>query len=174
VLLLALFVRFGDPAARPHRALVASPADLRLVRWHHRVFYALLAAAPVEWWLGGRPAGWRTLAGAALLALGVRGYRRAGAALGPHLGPLVAPPEPAGLVREGPYGRVRHPMYRAEVAMAAGAASMLGGPVAAALAVAFAALIVYRISREERALAERLPDYPAYARRTARLVPHVY
>ena len=173
--MLALFVRFTDrEAARPHRELVASPADLRLVRRHHRVFYALLAAAPLEWWLRGRDAGWRVLAGAALFALGLYGYRRAGAALGPQLGPLVAPPEPATLVAAGPYARVRHPMYRAEIAMAAGTALMLGGPVAALLALVFAALVVHRIGREEQALAERLPDYAGYVRRTARLVPHVY
>jgi protein-S-isoprenylcysteine O-methyltransferase Ste14 len=172
---LALFVRFTDPgAARVHRELIASPADLRLVRGYHRLFYALLAVAPLEWWLRGRDAGWRVLAGAALFMLGLRGYRRAGAALGPQLGPLVAPPEPAVLVVGGPYARVRHPMYRAEIAMAAGAALMVGGPVAAALTIAFAALVVHRIGREEQALAERLPDYADYARRTARLVPHVY
>jgi protein-S-isoprenylcysteine O-methyltransferase Ste14 len=172
---LALFVRFTDPeAARPHRELVASPADLRLVRRHHRVFYELLAVAPVEWWVRGGDTGWRVLAGAALFALGLRGYRRAGAALGPQLGPLVAPPEPAALVAGGPYARVRHPMYRAEIAMAAGAALMLGGLVTAMLALAFAVLVVHRIGREEQALAERLPDYAGYARRTSRLVPHVY
>lgn len=117
---------------------------------------------------------WRVLAGGGLFACGLWGYRRAGTTLGPQLGPLVAPTEPAGLVVGGCYRRIRHPMYLAEVAMAVGAAVMLGRWVSTALAASFVAIVIHRIGKEEAALAARLPEYPAYARRTHRLIPHVY
>ena len=176
-LVLALFVRFVDPDAPPRRHVaprIVPAAQLRLVRWHHRLFYTLLAVAPLEWWWRGRPAGWGTLVGVGLFAAGIVGYRRAGRALGPQLSPLLAPSEPAAVVESGPYRRVRHPMYRAELAMACGAALSLASWLAGALAVALGALVLRRIAREEDLLAARLPAYRAYAARTTRLLPHVY
>jgi len=153
---------------------VCSPDDLRVIRRQHRVFYALLLLAPTEWLWWGRPAGWLQLAGAVLFLAGVVGYRRAGGALGEHLSPLLAPPEPAVLVEQGAYRRLRHPMYLAEVAVAFGAALTLAASLATALAVVFTAVIVQRIGHEERALAARLPGYAAYTTRTYRLIPYVY
>lgn len=138
------------------------------------MFYALLLAAPVEWLLAGPTPGWRVLLGGSLLGAGVWGYRTMARTLGPHLGPLVAPTEPAGLVEHGWYRHVRHPMYLGEIAMAVGAAVMLGRWLSGVLAVVFTALVVHRIGKEEAALRERLPAYADYARRTARLIPHVY
>lgn len=172
---VALFVRFEEPAApRGHRQLVASDADLAMVKRHHAVFYALLLAAPIEWLVRGRPAGALQIVGAIVLLAGVAGYRRAGRALGDQLGPLIAPAEPAVLVERGPYGRLRHPMYLAELAMAFGVPGLLAASWTFVLSGLFAVLVIQRIGVEERALAERLPDYPAYAARTSRLLPHVY
>ncbi|MCC6850545.1 MAG: isoprenylcysteine carboxylmethyltransferase family protein [Deltaproteobacteria bacterium] len=173
--LAALFVRFVDPeAARAPRRLVASEADLALVRRHHALFYLLVAAAPVEWWLHGCPAGpWQTV-GAALAATGVCGYRRAGRVLGDQLSPLVAPVEPARLVEDGWYGRIRHPMYLAELALALGLPILLAAPWTLVVSALFLVAVVRRIGVEERALTARFPDYPAYASRTSRLLPHVY
>ena len=173
----ALVMRLGGPAmmrslAKSHK--VASPEDLRLVRRHHAVFYALLVAAPVEWWWRGRPAGWLQLAGAVVMVAGVVGYRRAGGALGDHLSPLVAPAEPAVLVERGPYRRLRHPMYLAEIAIAFGAPCLLAARGTVLLSVLFTALVIRRIGIEERVLGARLADYRSYAARTYRLVPYVY
>jgi hypothetical protein len=68
-LVLALFVRFQE-AGRTRRAapVIASAADARLVRLQHRFFYALLLAAPLEWWWRGRPSAWSQVAGAAFAA----------------------------------------------------------------------------------------------------------
>jgi protein-S-isoprenylcysteine O-methyltransferase Ste14 len=144
------------------------------VRRHHVLFYALLVLAPLEWWWRGRPADPSQAIGAALLLLGVVGYRRAGRALGDQLTPLVAPAEPAVLIERGPYRRLRHPMYLAELAMAFGAPLLLAAWWTLAVSLLFALAVVRRIGVEERALAERLPDYPTYASRTSRLIPHVY
>lgn len=173
--MLALFVRVVDPdATRAPRRFVASEADLALVRRHHMLFYALVIAAPIEWWLRGSPAEPSQLFGALVAAAGVVGYRRAGATLGDQLGPLVAPVEPARLVERGFYAGIRHPMYLAEIAMAFGVPVELGCRFTLLLAAGFALAVLRRIGIEERALAERLPDYAAYAARTARLIPHVY
>jgi protein-S-isoprenylcysteine O-methyltransferase Ste14 len=144
------------------------------VRRHHRVFYAVLLASLVEWLARGRPAQAWQLVGVALFALGVAGYRRAGRALGDQLSPLVRPREPARLVDAGPYRRVRHPMYRAELAMAFGAPLVLAACYTLALSIVFLGLVLHRIGVEEQALAVDTPDFPAYAARTKRLVPHVY
>jgi protein-S-isoprenylcysteine O-methyltransferase Ste14 len=154
--------------------LVASSADLTVVRRHHAAFYALLTAGPVEWLLRGRPAGWSQLAGVVLMLAGVAGYRWAGVALGDHLSPLVAPSEPAALVERGPYRRLRHPMYLAEIALAVGAPLTLGACFTLLLSALFVALVIHRIGVEERCLAQRLATYPDYAARTHRLIPYVY
>ena len=144
------------------------------MRRHHRVFYAILLAAPIEWLLRGRPDGWAVGAGAGIFLAGLIGYRTAGGALGEQLTPLVAPREPATLVARGPYCRVRHPMYRAELAMAGAAPLTLGAYATLALAGAFALVVGQRIAIEERLLSERMPGYRAYAERTYRLLPYVY
>lgn len=173
--MIALFVRVVDPdATRAPRQFVASEADLALVRRHHLLFYALVIAAPVEWWLRGAPAEPSQVLGVVLAAAGVVGYRRAGGMLGDQLGPLVAPVEPARLVDRGFYTGIRHPMYLAEIAMALGIPLELGGRFTLLLTAGFVLAVLHRIGIEERALAERLPDYAAYAARTARLIPHVY
>lgn len=145
-----------------------------MVRRQHRVFYALLLASPIEWLLAGRPARPGQLGAAALFLGGLVGYRRAGHALGQRLTPLLAPREPASLSTEGLYRRVRHPMYLAELVMAFAAPLVLGARVSLLLSLAFAAVIVQRIAREERILLERMPGYREYAARTHRLVPYVY
>jgi protein-S-isoprenylcysteine O-methyltransferase Ste14 len=159
---------------RAPRHLVASEADLAVVRRHHVAFYAVLLLAPVEWWWRGRPAGAVQLLGAVLGIAGVVGYRRAGRALGDQLSPLVAPSEPAELVARGPYGAIRHPMYLAEIALAVGVPLLLGARVSLLASAAFVVLVLRRIQIEEESLAARLPAYAAYAARTHRLVPHVY
>jgi protein-S-isoprenylcysteine O-methyltransferase Ste14 len=168
-------VRFVDPeTTRAPRHLVASEADVALVRRHQALFYALVLLAPVEWWLRGRPAGAGQLIGAGLAFAGVVGYRTAGRTLGDRLSPLVAPVEPATLVDRGLYGRIRHPMYLAELALAFGLPIVLGACWTLLGSALFACAVLHRIGVEERALVERLPAYADYVARTARLIPHVY
>ncbi len=144
------------------------------MRRHHRVFYAILLAALAEWILRGRPHGMLQLLGAAVFLAGVVGYRNAGRALGEQLSPLVNPREPTLVIETGPYRRVRHPMYRAELAMALGAPLTLGACVTLLLTGVFAALVLYRMGLEERALAARAESYRHYAARTKRLFPRLY
>jgi protein-S-isoprenylcysteine O-methyltransferase Ste14 len=124
--------------------------------------------------LRGRPADAWQLLGVVLFAAGVAGYRRAGRALGDQLSPLVRPREPVHVIAAGPYRRVRHPMYRAELAIAVGAPLTLGASATVLLSIVFAALVVRRIHLEEELFNSHTPEYAAYAARTHRLFPHVY
>src|SRR4029078_2379949 len=72
-------------------------------------------------------------------------------------------PEVRGLVREGPYRLVRHPVYLGELGACAGL--VLAAPTAWNLVIAalFAGAQAVRMRLEERALAEEFPEYTAYA-----------
>ena len=80
-------------------------------------------------------------------------------------------PEARGLVTEGPYAVVRHPLYLGELGAYAGLVVAAPRPLNVALAVVFVSAQAVRMRLEERALTEAFPEYAAYAARTPRLVP---
>jgi protein-S-isoprenylcysteine O-methyltransferase Ste14 len=173
VLLLALFVRFGPPQSA-HRPVRPEPGEpLRLVGLHHMLFYVLLLAAPLEAVVVGGASDGRTV-GLALFALGVLGYRRAGAALGDALSPLVSPRPDATLVTGGPYRLLRHPMYLSQALIAVGAPLTLGCRWVTWLAVPAIVVLVVRMRLEDAALARRFPQHAEYAASAKRIVPFVY
>jgi protein-S-isoprenylcysteine O-methyltransferase Ste14 len=79
------------------------------------------------------------------------------------------------LIRSGPYGRIRHPIYTAMLGMYAGTA-VVSGEIHALIAVAMVAFAYFRkIRMEESNLHEAFgPEYSAYKRRTWALVPLVF
>jgi protein-S-isoprenylcysteine O-methyltransferase Ste14 len=175
LLVLALFVRFHDPAA-PVRAAPppAAGEPLGLVSVHHGLFYALLlVVAPAEALLLGGAAEGR-LAGALAFAAGVGLYRWGATTLGDALSPLVTPHPEGRLVTAGPYRLVRHPMYLGQLAIAFGAPAVLGCRLAFAVSFAAAIVLFVRIGKEEDALTDAYADYPSYRRRAKRLVPFVF
>lgn len=174
VLLGTLFVRVqATPTAAPVPQFPLPGEPLSLVMLHHRIFYLLLLAVPVEaLLLGGRPGG--RLAGAALFALGVALYRIGGGQLGESRSPFVLPKAGAPLVTAGLYRWIRHPMYLGHALIALGAPLTLGVRWTAWLAVPALAVLLYRVGQEDAALRERYPDYAAYAASTKRLVPFIY
>lgn len=80
-------------------------------------------------------------------------------------------PEVRGLVREGPYRFVRHPVYLGELGACAGL--VLAAPTAWNLAIAalFTGAQALRMRLEENALAAEFPEYAAYAQATPALIP---
>jgi protein-S-isoprenylcysteine O-methyltransferase Ste14 len=79
------------------------------------------------------------------------------------------------VVREGPYGIVRHPMYAGIIPVMLGVAAWLGS-AAGMIAVLVPTLILCaRILLEERMLRTRLPGYEDYMRQVHwRLLPHIW
>jgi protein-S-isoprenylcysteine O-methyltransferase Ste14 len=84
-------------------------------------------------------------------------------------------PLPTGrLIRSGPYGVVRHPIYSGLVLGAFGLALVrLSTPTLLAAVLLFLILDLKR-RREEAWLAERFPDYREYAARSRALIPLLY
>lgn len=105
-----------------------------------------------------------TIAGFALAVWGLLHLRRS----------LSIIPEARRVVTGGPYRLVRHPLYAAEI-MAALAVVLSRPALWAVIAVPVFVLVqLLRAHYEERLLARTFPEYGAYARRTARLVPAVW
>ncbi len=80
------------------------------------------------------------------------------------------------VVREGPYTRLRHPMYTANLLWSAGFALTLLSPPLAAAAVLVLTLAVYRAREEERlflASAHLQREYARYLGTTGRFLPRI-
>ena len=85
----------------------------------------------------------------------------------------AANPTGGGLVTNGPYRFLRHPIYAAILYfLGVGIVSHLSWTTGALGLVAIAASAV-RILSEERLIVQRYPEYTAYAARTKRVVPYV-
>jgi protein-S-isoprenylcysteine O-methyltransferase Ste14 len=85
----------------------------------------------------------------------------------------TANPTEGGLVTNGPYRFVRHPIYAAILLfLTAGVLSHLSPAIIVLWLVAVAGVAV-RIAAEERLVTERYPEYRDYAARTKRLIPYV-
>lgn len=78
------------------------------------------------------------------------------------------------LIREGPYRRVRHPMYTAVLLVLL--ALVLDQPAGWRVGVWLVLLLtlVCKLHYEETLLADRFDEYPAYRQATWRLVPWLY
>jgi protein-S-isoprenylcysteine O-methyltransferase Ste14 len=78
------------------------------------------------------------------------------------------------LIRSGPYGYVRHPIYSGMLLGIVGTAVTFGEwRDVLALGLALLALI-YKSRVEEKRMRETFPEYEQYRRETAALVPFVY
>ena len=77
------------------------------------------------------------------------------------------------LIAEGPYRRVRHPMYTALFSFFVGVALVSASWLIVILIVAAILVLYARIGKEETMMIEQFGDeYRAYMRRTGRFLPH--
>lgn len=83
-------------------------------------------------------------------------------------------PQARGLVTDGPYRIVRHPIYLAELAMAAAFVWDIVQPWPIVMICFTGGVQIMRMHFEERILSETFPSYHEYAKRTSRLVPGIY
>jgi protein-S-isoprenylcysteine O-methyltransferase Ste14 len=82
-----------------------------------------------------------------------------------------APTTKAVLRTTGPYRWTRHPIYTGVLVFGAALALTGRSILHVAAWAALLGVLTTKARFEERLLAERFPDYPAYARRTRRFLP---
>ncbi|WP_306051241.1 protein-S-isoprenylcysteine O-methyltransferase [Oceaniradius stylonematis] len=113
------------------------------------------------------------VAGTVATALGAYVFFRAHADLGAYWSPTLEIRDGHQLITSGIYSRVRHPMYTAIFLICIGQALLLENWLAGiAGLIAFTALYVLRVGREEKLMIEQFGEtYQAYAARTPRLIP---
>jgi len=155
-------VRPGIGELLADRLLLWGGAMLLMVRGSGLLLRAL-SAGPWE--------GWACLAPVLVgLALAVWARLR----LGRNWSPMPALKEAHQLVRAGPYGLVRHPIYAGMLLALAGTALAVGTPAALAGLAVMAGGLALRIRREEAFLLGRFGDaYRAYRADVPAVVPRL-
>jgi protein-S-isoprenylcysteine O-methyltransferase Ste14 len=114
------------------------------------------------------------LAGPALVAAGLGFAVWARRHLGRNWSARVVVKEDHSLVRSGPYKHVRHPIYTGILVAFLGTALTIGEWHALLGMPLMVLSFVVKSRLEERRMRETFPDYEAYQRETAALIPFVY
>jgi protein-S-isoprenylcysteine O-methyltransferase Ste14 len=116
------------------------------------------------------------LAALSLMVLGVGVRVWAAVTLGSYYTTTLTMTEGQKVVTAGPYRWVRHPGYLGEILIWTGFGVLSSNLIAMVwLPVMFVAVLLYRISSEEKMLVKELgDDYIRYQQRTRRLIPLVY
>lgn len=107
-------------------------------------------------------------ASAAVLGVGLLAMLWALGALGTNISVV---PQAREVISHGPYARVRHPLYAAELINVVGLCLAHTGPWPWVVLIALVTFQVIRARREEELLSRELPGYIDYKARTPMLVP---
>ena len=156
-----------------HDGSVERSSRHRLVAWALVGAQALLILALVllpygeDWPVPG----WLTWLGRAASAAGVVVMLLGSARLGRGLTASPVPNQAAQLRVDGLYAWVRHPIYSGLLLLAAGLVVVSGSLARLGVLLGLVVLLSAKARWEEARLAERFPDYPAYAARVPRFVP---
>ncbi len=114
---------------------------------------------------------WLRSAGGGFILGGLALIAIAALRLGPALTPTPVPTSRGVLTTTGFYRYVRHPIYTGVLAIVAGLTVRSGSFVHLAVAAITVVFFTVKARWEEARLAERYPDYAAYAAITPRFVP---
>ena len=117
--------------------------------------------------------GWVQAIGYVLVGAGLLVVAAGALRLGAALTPTPVPTQGAELTTSGLYRFVRHPIYTGVLAAVIGVAVSAGSLPTALIAAATIAFFNVKARWEEARLAERYPDYPAYAATTPRFLPRL-
>jgi protein-S-isoprenylcysteine O-methyltransferase Ste14 len=83
-------------------------------------------------------------------------------------------PQARGLVVDGPYRLIRHPLYFAELCVMSGRMLEFQQPWGSIVLFVAIGVLIARMHFEEKLLLETFPSYRDYMSRTARLIPGFY
>ncbi|WP_107768125.1 methyltransferase family protein [Nocardioides terrigena] len=117
---------------------------------------------------GPREGGPLALVAAVVLGLGLLAMLWALGSLGTNISVV---PQARAVVSHGPYARVRHPLYAAELVNVLGLCLASTGPGPWVVMAALITFQVVRARREEELLSRELPGYADYKSHTPMLVP---
>lgn len=161
-LLILGWLMLARPPAIARRA-GALPVAIAFLGTYAAWLLPFLPAAHVSAAMGMASAG-VTLCGSLMIVLAVL-----------HLGRSFSiAPQARKLITSGPYRIVRHPLYAAEEIALIGVLLQYAWYMALPFLAVHMALQIRRMAYEESLLRAVFPDYEAYARRTARLIPGVW
>ena len=113
------------------------------------------------------------LMGALLVFAGLCLAIQAFLSLGSSLSPLPEPNQGNRLVCSGAYNRCRHPMYQAVLLCSLGVVIGVGSLLHLLLFLLLVLVLGGKARREERILLTLHPDYSAYRRSTAAIIPNL-
>ena len=142
------------------------------------IFFALIFAAPfVTSQFSGWPDPWAMIAqvaGVLFVFLGGVLALMGLASLGRNLAAVPHPKEDANFVEHGAYKIVRHPIYSGIILGAFGWALLMNSAITLLLAALLFLFFDIKSRREEKWLAAKFSEYPAYQQRVRKLVPFIY
>jgi protein-S-isoprenylcysteine O-methyltransferase Ste14 len=117
--------------------------------------------------------GWAGWGGVGLYAGGLWLLWRSHVELRGNWSPWLETREEQGLITQGVFAHVRHPMYGAHVLWGLAQPLLIGNWIAGfAMLATVLPVVAYRVPREERMLTQHFGDaYRAYAARTGAIVP---
>ena len=142
------------------------------------ILFALIFAAP---FVTGQFSGWPDPWGTVGVVVGVLFILLGGAlalvglvSLGRNLAAVPHPKDDANFVEHGAFKIVRHPIYSGIILGAFGWALLMNSAVTLLLAALLFLFFDIKSRREEKWLAAKFTEYPAYQQRVRKLVPFLY
>lgn len=114
------------------------------------------------------------LVGVLIVSLATVLYLKSLGRLGRNYSPCFDSYIPFELISSGPYRFTRHPMYAAKLIIVVGNLVMSGSLWFAVMFVYLLTETTRTITREERHLADSVPGYVDYQRRTSKIVPFMF